>query len=191
MQFVEKNCSRFLMFSNHEDALPFDNSDRRVIVIENPTFRQSQEYYKWLNDMLTDQRFIASVQHYLMTLSLDGFSPHDPAPMNAAKMKSLKSMESPADQDAQEFIRVWPGELATTSDLTAFMGDNAPRSPAAMGHAIKRAGMRSAHKQKVGSEVKTVLIVKGDLTTDILANADRSEISQIIINNQMNFRTIS
>ncbi|MBW4962171.1 DUF5906 domain-containing protein [Sulfitobacter sp. CW3] len=191
MQFVEKNCCRFLMFSNHEDALPFDNKDRRVIVVENPVHRQTQAYYQWLNNLLTDQRFTASVQQYLMTLNLDGFSPHEPALMNAAKLKSLKSMESPADQDAQEFIRSWPGELATTSDLTAFMADNAPRSPAAMGHAIKRSGMRSAHKQKVGSEVKTVLIVKGDLTAEILADADRSEISQAIINNQMNFRRIT
>jgi hypothetical protein len=111
--------------------------------------------------------------------------------MNAAKLKSLKSMESPADQDAQEFIKVWPGELATISDLTAFMGDNAPKSPAAMGHAIKRTGMRSAHKQKIGHDVKTVLIVRGDLTVEILANSDRSEISQTIISNQMNFRKIT
>ncbi|MCR8827619.1 DUF5906 domain-containing protein [Pseudosulfitobacter koreensis] len=191
MQFVEKNCCRFLMFSNHEDALPFDNSDRRVIVVENPVLRQSQEYYLWLNKLLKDQRFIASVQRYLTTLSLDGFSPHEPAPMNVAKVKSLKSMESPADQDAQEFIRSWPGELATTSDLTTFMGENAPRSPAAMGHAIKRAGMKSAHKQKIGPDVRTVLIVKGDLTAENLVNADRSEIARTIIGNQMSFRKIT
>ena len=34
-QSIEKNCCRWLMFSNHPDAIPFDNSDRRIVVIEN------------------------------------------------------------------------------------------------------------------------------------------------------------
>jgi Family of unknown function (DUF5906) len=47
-QSIEKNCCRWLMFSNHQDAIPFDNSDRRVIVIANPTVRKGEAYYKAL-----------------------------------------------------------------------------------------------------------------------------------------------
>ena len=43
---VEKNCCRWLMFSNHRDAIPFDNKDRRIVVIENPTIRRPSEHYE-------------------------------------------------------------------------------------------------------------------------------------------------
>lgn len=53
LQTVEKNCTRFLMCSNHHDALPFDNGDRRIIVVENPTEKRTKEYF----DMLYRRQF--------------------------------------------------------------------------------------------------------------------------------------
>jgi hypothetical protein len=51
-QHVEFNCARWLMFSQHHDALPLEHSDRRVIVIDNPTERGRPEYYKRLYALL-------------------------------------------------------------------------------------------------------------------------------------------
>lgn len=190
LQSVEKNCCRWLMFSNHHDALPFDNSDRRVIVIDNPANRQSQEYYSRLNNLLNDQRFIASIQQYLVTLALNDFNPHEPAPMNAAKIKSLQSMESQADSDAKQFAAQWPGELATIADLREFMGENVPSSRA-MNRVIDRAGMKSAHKQKVHGTTQTVLIVRGNLTPDDIKSADKQILTSQIFDSQAKFRNMS
>ena len=41
IQSIEKNCCRWLKFSNFFDALPFDNTDRRIETIANPTERKT------------------------------------------------------------------------------------------------------------------------------------------------------
>ena len=53
------------MFSNHRDALPFDNEDRRIIVIDNPIERKGAEYYEDLFRLLDDDAFIGSVRRGL------------------------------------------------------------------------------------------------------------------------------
>ena len=60
-QSVEKNCCRWWMLSNHHDALPFDNTDRRVIVIANPTERKPTTYYERMFALLDDPKFITSI----------------------------------------------------------------------------------------------------------------------------------
>ncbi|MFI0849717.1 primase-helicase family protein [Mesorhizobium sp. IMUNJ 23232] len=51
-QHVERNCCRWLLFSNHLDALPFDNDDRRVIVIENPTVPAQDAWFEYLHGII-------------------------------------------------------------------------------------------------------------------------------------------
>ncbi len=111
------------MFSNHADALPFDNSDRRIIVIENPSECAPADWYARLHDDMDDPAFIASVQHYLATLSLDGFNPFAHAPMSAAKAKALASLVTDAEDAVNQFQREWPGDLAFVSDLHRYVGD--------------------------------------------------------------------
>src|SRR5262249_23751754 len=91
LQSVEKNCCRWLMFSNHHDAIPFDNTDRRIIVIENPTERKTPDYYEHLYGLLDDNDFIASVRQRLKTLDIATFRPGDHAPMNEAKINALRA----------------------------------------------------------------------------------------------------
>jgi hypothetical protein len=82
LQSVEKNCCRWLMFSNHRDAIPFDVFDRRIIVIDNPTERRQPAYYEGLFAMLDDPAFAASIRKLLETTDLAGFKAGDIAPMN-------------------------------------------------------------------------------------------------------------
>lgn len=175
-QSVEKNCCRWLLFSNHLDALPFDNSDRRIIVVENPTVRRNPQDYAYLHSLIDYPQFIASVQQFFLLRNLSGFNAHEPAPLNAIKQRALASLESQADRAARQFAETWPDELATVSDLRDFMGEDAPASRA-MAHVIERAGMQSGDKQKVNGKTETVLIVRGSFTRDDLKGVDKSVIA--------------
>ena len=179
-QSVEKNCCRWLMFSNHHDALPFDNNDRRLIVIENPTERKAPEWYTNLHSLLSNPAFIASVQHYFMTLDLTGFNPYEPAPINEAKMKALAALESPTARACRNFVDQWPGELAARSDLVAFIGPDCPSSRA-LDHDLERAGMRTVRTQRIGPTTGTVMIVRGPLTPEDVAAVSGSAVADRIL----------
>lgn len=188
-QSVEKNCCRWLMFSNHMDALPFDNNDRRIIVIENPTWRAQPEWYALLHGWMHQPAFIASVQHYLATLDLSSFNPHEPAPFNDAKRKALGAIASDTTRACEDFVTQWPGDLATVADLRAFIGDDAPSTSRAMRHEIERAGMTTAKRRvRIVGRMQTVLIVRGALTPDDVDAASPAGIVTAIETAQIQFR---
>lgn len=189
-QSVEKNCCRWLMFSNHLDALPFDNGDRRIIVIENPTSRAQPEWYCHIHALMTESAFIASVQRFFLTIDLAGFSAHEPAPINEAKRKALAALESDITRACREFSVRWPDELATVADLRAFIGDDAPTASRALQHEIERAGMRTACRIKMAGKMQTVLIVRGSLTSSELASASKLAIVERIAIAQQLFRSM-
>ncbi|MER8859457.1 DUF5906 domain-containing protein [Mesorhizobium sp. M0757] len=187
-QYVEKNCCRWLLFSNHLDALPFDNNDRRVIVIENPTTPATPAWFEHLHKIINFPAFIASVQHYLATLNISDFKPGERAPMNAAKAKAVASMENVADKAARQFAATWPGDLATVGDLREFLGNDTPGNSGAMRHVIERAGMKTAHQVKIAGKLQTVLIVRGSLDGSDLTNTPNAAIVCSISTAQTTFR---
>jgi primase-polymerase (primpol)-like protein len=186
-QSVEKNCCRWLMFSNHLDALPIDNSDRRIIVIENPTYRAQPEWYGHLHGLVNDPRFIASIQQHFISHDITGFNPHEPAPINEAKRKALSALETDATRAIRDFARLWPDELATVSDLRGFMGDDAPTGRA-LSHEIERGGMQTGGKIKIMGRSETVLIIQGTLTRNDIESVAKAAIVKRIIAAQHQFR---
>ena len=151
MQTVEQNCCRWLMFSNHLDAIPFDIGDRRLIVIENPTHRAGADWYEYLHDQIERPDFIASIQRYLSTLDISAFKAGEHAPMNSAKQRALGALESNADKAARQFKASWPGQLATVSILSEYLGDDAPTGRA-LSHVIERAGMATGKRVRIGPD---------------------------------------
>lgn len=179
-QSVERNCCRWLLFSNHLDALPFDPTDRRVIVIENPTARAGADWYGYLHGLLDRPEFVGAVQHYLATRDLSDFNAHEPAPLNAAKQSALRSLESDATRACRQFAREWPGELATMNDLRRFIGEGCP-GDRALEHAMGEAGMVSTgHRVTVERERPTVIIVRGMLTPANVIDGDNTATATLI-----------
>lgn len=165
LETVEHNCMRWLFFSNHADALPFDNNDRRIIVIANPTERATPEYYTWLYGMVEYPEFIASVRHHLATLDISGFNPGEHAPLNAAKLQALEEMKSEVDTAAADFAGRWPGRFATNSHLRShiaeMLGEDTAKGIKGLQHIVKRAGMVASQKVfKMNGKSETVLIVR-------------------------------
>jgi hypothetical protein len=91
-QHVEFNCARWLMFSQHYDALPLEHADRRVIVITNPTERRPVEYYRHLYSLLDDAAFINAVAQHLAHRDIYDFNPSEPAPLTESKKKGHRGV---------------------------------------------------------------------------------------------------
>jgi hypothetical protein len=172
---IEKNCARWLMFSNFDDAIPFDNADRRVIVIANPTVRKEDTYYERLYGLLNDIAFIGSVRRYLETKDISAFRPGEHAPMNEAKQRVLDSLMSDTDRAVDEFKQDCKTELTSRNAIRAYVENNctshkgAGPTEAHLTYAIIRAGMLPtgqrvlAHNLVSGEETRfSVVIVHKD-----------------------------
>jgi hypothetical protein len=146
---VEKLCARFLMLSNREDALPLDESDRRVYAVGCADQPRSPAYYAELYGRLTDPAFIASVWLYLKSRDLSGFNPGMRAPMNAMKSQLIESGRTDEQQDAVEFVRACPWEVIYSSDLYRVVlgvddGDSERRQNVqAVGAVLREVGVQS------------------------------------------------
>lgn len=185
VQSVEKNCCRWLFFSQYEDAIPFDNNDRRVIVIANPTTAAPSEWFEYLRSFMERPEFFASVQHYLATLDLTGFKAGAHAPLNDAKRRALAAMESSALQAARQFAAEWGGTLAAVSDLANYVGEHDwPKHSRYVRSLIEAAGMVAPGRRvKISGVAQWVLIVQPSvIPPEALAMITAQDIAARIIN---------
>lgn len=188
---VEFNCCRWLMFSNHDDALPFDANDRRIIVIANPTERQSPEYYRGLYALLGDAQFIGSVRAFLSQVDLRTFNPGEPAPMSDAKRRALDAVASGVDRAVAEFKAAWPAAypVAPLRMLRQFVEEEtgAKASDAALRHAVNRAGVAviPGRRVRIGQALQPERLVS--LTAAGWAECSNVDLARIAENGQREF----
>lgn len=120
LQFTEKNCCRFLIFSNYETGLPLTNDDRRWNAIMNPDEPHDGAYYQRLYATLyphPDPMFIASVRQFLRTRDISGFNPGARAAMNDAKKAVVAASMTTEDENAAALVDSHPRDLITAEDL--------------------------------------------------------------------------
>lgn len=168
-QVVEQNCLRWLIFSNHRaDALPFDNTDRRIEVVDNPTHRQGEDYYAQLYKLLSEPAFIASVRHYLETLDLTGFNAGAPAKLNSAKQRMIDAMTSSTDKAIAAFKRKWTAPVCTMDDLLRFIKISTGESPrpGALRYALARARIEQTLETVNVDGAQGTLLVLTDIPAD-------------------------
>ena len=190
-QSVEKNCARWLMFSNKDDAIPFDNSDRRIRAVANPTIRKPDLYYDRLYGLLNDNAFIGSVRHWAETKGITAFRPGEHAPMNQIKERILYEMMSETKRAVAEFKEDCRAELTSRDAIRAYVSKaitkdyrlTANVNDTHLTHAIRRTGMANTghrimayKKSDFSAEYNegrfTVVIVRGEWTTDIVKRSD-------------------
>lgn len=121
LQHTEKNCCRWLLFSNYETALPLTADDRRWNVIRNPSEPKGDEgYYSRLYGKLypvSDVAFIASVRQFLRVRPIAGFNPGAHAARNDAKEAVIANSRTRQDEAALELVASHPRDLITADDL--------------------------------------------------------------------------
>jgi len=140
-QHVEFNCTRFLMFSNHDAALPLAENDRRVIVIENPTKPREPSYYRALYALLDDPLFIASVARALAEVDISTFDPGERAPMTAAKRAVITAGRSDVVQALADVATAWPSACITAADLKSEVSEITGISVDKLGRIAAHAGL--------------------------------------------------
>jgi len=114
---VEKLCARFLLFSNREDALPIDETDRRIYAVGCADQPRHQDYYRDLYSRLEDPRFVASVWSYLKGRDISAFNPGMRAPMTTMKSQLIEAGRTDEQQDTVEFVHACPHDVVYSSDL--------------------------------------------------------------------------
>jgi hypothetical protein len=173
VQSVEKNCGRWLMFSNHSDAIPFDSKDRRVVAIDNPTERRQSSYYERLFGLLDDGLFIASVWQFLKNRDISAFRPGEHAPNNAAKQRLLRDMMTEVERAVVEFMEDCQTELVSRAAIRDHVNrvTGSKVHDAHLGRAIAAAGMtitgRRVNDPETGKH--SVVIVRGKWTVEVVA----------------------
>jgi hypothetical protein len=111
------------MFSNHDDALPFDNTDRRVNVTANPQERKDGAYYARLYGLVGDNAFIGSVRRLLETMDISNFRAGEHAPMNAAKEQMLNTMMTEVERAVFDFKEECKTDLISREKIKAYVDD--------------------------------------------------------------------
>jgi hypothetical protein len=109
-QSTEFNAARFLMFSNHDAALPLLDNDRRIIVIENPAQPRAASYYARMVDAMNRPGFGAAARMALRRVDISDFNPGERAPMNAAKGRVVRAGRSEVEQAVRDIARDWPSD---------------------------------------------------------------------------------
>ena len=148
-RWVEYVFTRFLLFSNHGDALPLGQEDRRIIVVETESKPKAESYYKQLYALLNNQEFIDSVIIYLQTRDISAFNPGMRAPMTEAKRKLIEFAKSDYDRICDAIVARWPVDVIYLSEVKELLRD--PSDPntrttainqSALMHSFNRTGMQ-------------------------------------------------
>ncbi len=137
----EHNCCRWLMFSNHWDAMPIAPKDRRLNVIANPTEAKPAEYYSALRRLIDDPAFISAVREWLKRRDISAFNPGALPDDNAAKDKVM-SCASTEEEDAFTYVSEhYISDCITGTELSNFaFGQSSQGTGRALGMYAKRAG---------------------------------------------------
>lgn len=122
-QYREHNSTRWLVFSNHLNALPIDNTDRRWRIVVHNDAPRSPEVYEKLYAALNDNEFINAVAAFLKSRDISEFKPGERPPMNAAKLAVVGASKSSTQQFASELVEHWPSDVVINDDVVAVLSD--------------------------------------------------------------------
>ena len=87
------NRTNFICYTNHVDAVPMDEDDRRFIIKFSNATPQNEAYYNKLGLLVQTQ--CGAVLQYLREVDLKGFNPKGRAPMTSSKREFMQESGSP------------------------------------------------------------------------------------------------
>lgn len=152
----EFNCCRWLVFSNHDNALPITDEDRRWRVIKHTEPPRMAQVYVNLYGLLNKPLFIAAVAQFLGQRDITGFKPGERPPLSADKRETIEASKSTYRLLADELIETWPCDLITNNDAAGYLNTWAPRASLkpAQRHSLIDAGAYQIHKDSKPVQIK-------------------------------------
>jgi len=150
--YEQPNVFNMLMFTNHEDAIIIDRTDRRYCVLFSPAQPKEGKYYKEL--WAWSEQNLSSIMGYLFRRDLSEFEAKGHAPMTAGKQMLIRNSMTPVEAWVREGIEseAWPFQMEVISP--AHLLDVAPTSirgasVKAISSALKEAGAIQLGQVKV------------------------------------------
>lgn len=157
-----RNYANLYITSNHSDALPISEKDRRVFSVNAPDTPLSAKFFKAYNKWLDQENGAAQILNYLKKVDVTDFNANGHAPVTRAKHEMISISKNPSEilsaqlkEQPESFLMV-SGELP---DLQLYEMDSIvqlmaryveehrlPRTslaPNALGIIFKRLGMVS------------------------------------------------
>lgn len=124
------NHLNLLAFTNHEDALPLEASERRWLVVFSEAHRQDDEYYAKLFAFL-EGAGPSAVKHYLLERDVQ-LNPKSVAPSTIGKRVMRKRSLSDAEQYLDEMLEAREGpfafDLVRLDDLLSYVPNELKRN---------------------------------------------------------------
>ena len=142
MKYIEFNSCRWLIFSNHRNALPIKETDRRVRVVMHDADPRAPEIYEYLYSLIDEPEFINAVGDFLRQRDISHFKPGERPPMSAAKRAAISASKPLSVQAAQDIVKFWPSDVITYKDTTELLAGTSGVSEMtpALRRAIEEAG---------------------------------------------------
>lgn len=136
------SSTSFLVFTNHADALPIPEHDRRFCVMENGEPKHVS-YWQALNAWMDNEDNVAALYHWLMAYELEGYSPYAKPPTFSAKAAMIDEAKSDLDTAIQTALENMPGEVFTMPQLDKYVrmvadGDSTVELPRPLGPILKK-----------------------------------------------------
>jgi hypothetical protein len=131
-QYREHNSCRWLVFSNHDNALPINDTDRRWRVVRHSGRPRGAADYSRLYASLGDPAFINAVGVYLRARDIAAFNPGARPPMSDAKRAAVDASKPLTTKYAEELVALWPSDVIVNPDAARALseGDETKVTPA-------------------------------------------------------------
>lgn len=118
-----QNYLGVMMFSNHIDALPIDNADRRIYVARCTQQARDGAYFDYIYDALKEPATIRALYEFMSRMDLSGFSVEGRAPMTAAKQRMIEESRSDEEGELRAIMKDWPSDLMRSATLRKMLQD--------------------------------------------------------------------
>lgn len=160
--YREHNACRWLVFSNHDNAIALSGTDRRWRVVQHDAAQLGPQYYATLYGLLEDTEFVNAVGVYLANRGISGFNPGERPPLNDDKTRVINASKSLIDQYAEQLIRGWPADVATNANIASILSDGHETTPSsAMRRSLEAQGCESLRNPvKISGRAQRVWILR-------------------------------
>lgn len=161
-QYKEHNACRWLVFSNHLNALPLNDEDRRWRAVVHKAPPRAPAVYEQLYALLADAEFINAVAVFFATRDISKFKPGEKPPMTASKREVVASSKSMDQHSIDQLCKYWPAEVITHEDIATYVTSG---ESTVFTHAMRRSLEDARAKQferqiKVDSQPKKMWAIR-------------------------------
>jgi len=145
-EYMEHNACRWLLFSNHKNAIPMDDGDRRWDVVHLTADPRPEHVYGYLYSLLDHPGFVESIRAWLGMRDLSRFNPGARPPMTKAKSMAIEASKSDFQKAASNIVNHWPSDFITSADVHSIMNED---SMAGMGKKLTAAMKHALHDRQM------------------------------------------